>query len=309
MTGDGLAYAADASMHVPQTRNWTLSELHASPGPELRVGLVGRGIQQSRTPRMHEAEAARLGFRYSYGLLDFDRMRLDDSALSDVVGLAGRNGFIGLNVTYPFKQAVLPRLDALSPNAAAIGAVNTIVLREGQAIGHNTDCWGFAESFRRGMQDASLGSVLQLGAGGAGMAVGRALLELGTERLGIFDTDHRRAVSLAVALNDQFGAGRAAAVAPIEAAIGQVDGLVNATPVGMAAHPGMPVPGEALHPDMWVADIVYFPEETDLLRAARSRGCRTLSGAGMAVFQAVRAFELFTGIVPDAAEMARHVSS
>ena len=279
----------------------------ARPGPELRAGLIGRGIQQSRTPRMHEAEGTRLGLSYAYGLLDFDHLRLDDSRLAEIIAAAAKSGFIGLNVTYPFKQSVIPILDELSPNAAAIGAVNTVAFRKGRTVGHNTDCWGFAESFRRGMPDAPIGKVVQLGAGGAGVAVSRALLELGTRRLAIIDPDTPRASGLAEALCAEFGAGRAVAGTAVSSELRQADGLVNATPVGMAKYPGTPVPLEDLHRDLWVADIVYFPAKTELLRAARQLGCRTLPGTGMAVFQAVRAFELFTGLAPEPAEMARHV--
>jgi shikimate dehydrogenase len=292
-----------------QTRNWAFAEIAspAKPSPELRAALIGRGIQQSRTPRMHEAEGVRLGLRYTYGLLDFDYLLLDDSRLAEVIDAAGAGGFIGLNVTYPFKQSVIPLLDELSPNAAAIGAVNTVTFRNGRKVGHNTDCWGFAESFRRGMPEAPIREVVQLGAGGAGVAVSRALLELGTRRLAIVDPDHTRASGLAETLSAEFGAGRAVSRAEAELELRAADGLVNASPVGMAKYPGTPVPRQNLHRGLWVADIVYFPAETELLRAARQLGCRTLPGMGMAVFQAVRAFELFTGLAPDPAEMARHV--
>lgn len=212
-----------------------------------------------------------------------------------------------MNVTHPFKQSVIPFLDELSPNAAAIGAVNTVRFRNGSAVGHNTDCWGFAESFRRGMPAVPFAKVVLLGAGGGGMAVARALLELGTTRLAIFDPDQARAIALVTALGAEFGASRAAAVTGVVREVEEADGLVNATPIGMAKYPGIPVPREALRRDLWVADIVYFPAETELLRAARQLGCRTLPGLGMAVFQAVRAFELFTGLTPDPGEMARHV--
>ena len=256
---------------------------------------------------MHEAEGARLGLRYAYGLLDFDRLGLADDALAEVIRAARISGFIGLNVTHPFKQDVVPFLDELSPNARSIGAVNTIAFRNGRAIGHNTDCWGFAESFRRGMPGAALDCVLQLGAGGGGMAVGRALLELGAKRLLVVDTDHSKAAGLAASLNSDFGAARAVAAEDPALEIRAATGLVNTTPIGMAKYPGMPVPQAALRPDLWVADIVYFPAETELLRTAGALGCKTLPGIGMAVFQAVRAFELFTSLHPEPTEMARHV--
>ena len=193
----------------------------------------------------------------------------------------------------------------MSPEAAAIGAVNTIILKDGQRIGHNTDSWGFAESFREGMADCPLAHVLQLGAGGAGAAVAYALLEMGAARLTIHDKVLPRAQHLADKLGARFGA-RIEAPATIEPAFAQADGIVNATPVGMAKYPGLPFDAALLSSRHWVAEIIYFPGETELLRLARQRGCRTLPGLGMAIYQAVRAFELFTGIAPDRAAMAAH---
>jgi shikimate dehydrogenase len=204
---------------------------------------------------------------------------------------------------------VLVLLDGLSDDARAIGAVNTVVLAEGRRIGHNTDWWGFAESFRRGLPDVQKNIVVQLGAGGAGAAVAHAILTLGARKLAIFDLDARRAISLATELCARFGSGRATAGADLEAAMSTADGLIHATPTGMVKYPGLPLPAELLRPALWVAEIVYFPLETELLRAARRLGCRTLNGSGMAVFQAAEAFRLFTGVTPDAERMQRHFES
>lgn len=278
----------------------------AATGPTVVAGLVGRGIQASRTPHMHQAEGDRLGMRYHYRAFDFDALGLDDRALPRMIDAAAHRGFAGLNVTHPFKETVAACLDELSPEASAIGAVNTIVVREGRTIGHNTDCWGFAESFRRGMRGVKLDKVVLLGAGGAGAAVARALFDLGIERLAIFDVDRPKVARLAARLTNSVGMARVSAVQNLEAAVREANGLVNATPVGMAKYPGSPVDPACLRADLWVADIVYFPEETELLRAASATGCRTLPGSGMAVFQAVKAFHLITGRIPDAQRMARH---
>jgi shikimate dehydrogenase len=276
------------------------------PGRALSAALIGRGIGESRTPRMHRAEGARLGLDYGYELVDFDRLGLPDAAVGAAVAEARRLGLAGLNVTHPFKQAVIPLLDAVAPDAAAIGAVNTIVFERGRATGHNTDCFGFAESFRRNMAGAPLGHVVLVGAGGGGMAVGRALTDLGVAELSVFDLDGARATAVAERLGRSDGAGRVRAASDVAAALSSADGLVNSTPMGMAKYPGLPVPATALRPDLWVADIVYFPAETALLATARATGCRVLPGKGMAIFQAVKAFALFTGHEPDAEEMTRH---
>lgn len=276
--------------------------------PSVLVGLVGTGIQASRTPALHEKEGAEQGLRYIYKLIDLEILGLDAGALPDILTAAQRFGFAGLNITHPCKQAVIPLLDVLSPDAAALGAVNTVVLRNGQRVGHNTDCWGFAESFRRELPDVRRGRVVQFGAGGAGAAVAHALLTLGAGEVVIIDTDASRVSDLAAALRARFGEGRASCGNSPAEALASADGMVNTTPLGMAKYPGMVIPAELLRPDLWVADIVYFPLETELLRQARARGCRTLSGGGMAVFQAVGAFELFTGQQADSERMLRHFS-
>ena len=274
-----------------------------------RVGLIGAGIQASRTPSMHEHEAAEQGLHCEYRLIDLEKLHLGSEALPDLLREAESKGLAGLNITYPCKQSVLELLHELSDDARAIGAVNTVVLSNGLRVGHNTDWWGFAESFRRELPDVQKDSVVQLGAGGAGAAVAHAMLTLGARQLAIFDLNGFRAENLVADLCARFGAGRAVAGTDLRAAMVKADGLVHATPTGMVKHPGLPLPAEFLRPALWVAEIVYFPLETELLRVARGLGCRTMNGSGMAVFQAVEAFRLFTGITPDAERMQRHFAS
>ena len=273
------------------------------------AGLIGAGIQASRTPALHEQEGDAQGMRYLYRLIDLDALKLDSGALADLLVAAERMNFTGLNITFPCKQAIIPLLDELSPEARGIGAVNTVVLKDGKRIGHNTDCLGFAEGFRRGLGDVARKRVVQMGAGGAGAAVAHALLLEGVETLSIFDVEVSRAEALANNLNQHFGAGRVRAGHDLPTAMAEADGLVNTTPMGMAKLPGMPVPVELLRSALWVAEIVYFPLETELLRNARAIGCRTLDGGNMAVFQAVKAFELFSGVAPDAQRMLAHFQS
>ncbi|MDT3311350.1 shikimate dehydrogenase [Pseudomonas sp. rhizo66] len=275
----------------------------------ILAGLIGAGIQASRTPALHEHEGDAQGMRYLYRLIDLDQLKIDSTALPDLLLAAERMNYTGLNITFPCKQAIIPLLDELSPEAKGIGAVNTVVLKDGKRVGHNTDCLGFAEGFRRGLKDAARARVVQMGAGGAGAAVAHALLSEGVQQLSIFDVDRERAESLANNLNQHFGSGRAAAGRDLPGTLNQADGLVNTTPMGMAKLPGMPVPVELLRKELWVAEIVYFPLETELLRNARALGCRTLDGGNMAVFQAVKAFELFSGVAPDAQRMLAHFQS
>ncbi|UDI92201.1 shikimate dehydrogenase [Pseudomonas sp. IAC-BECa141] len=275
----------------------------------ILAGLIGAGIQASRTPALHEHEGDEQGLRYLYRLIDLDQLQLDSNALPDLLLAAERMNYTGLNITFPCKQAIIPLLDELSPEARGIGAVNTVVLKDGKRVGHNTDCLGFAEGFRRGLPDVARERVVQMGAGGAGAAVAHALLSEGVQQLSIFDVDMERAECLADNLNQHLGAGRAVAGHDLASTLSRADGLVNTTPMGMAKLPGMPVPAALLRPELWVAEIVYFPLETELLRNARALGCRTLDGGNMAVFQAVKAFELFSGRVPDAQRMLAHFQS
>jgi shikimate dehydrogenase len=268
----------------------------------ILVGLLGRGIQLSRTPAMHEAEGRAQGLSYVYTLLDTEMMGEIAPPLDELVAFAEHFGFTGFNVTFPYKQEIIPLLDELSGAAAILGSVNTVVLRRGRRTGHNTDMWGFKESFRRGLAGEKRAEVLLLGAGGAGAAVAQALLESGVERLLVCDVQAERAEALASRLLAG-GAQKVEVVSDLAASSSHADGIVNATPVGMAKLPGTPIATDMLRPECWVADIVYLPLETELLREARRRGCRTLSGEGMAVFQAVRAFELFTGLGPDVERM------
>lgn len=275
----------------PQTNN----------APDYRVGLIGQGIQQSRTPLMHMNEGTAQGFVLQYDLLDTDKMEPVPS-LSDLLDRAEAEGYAGLNITFPYKQEVMQYLDELSEAVTQVGAVNTVVFRDGKRFGHNTDFSGYAAGLEWGLPAAKKDCVLLMGAGGAGGAVAHALASVGVKRLLITDVRAETASKLAEAVANAHGI-EAEAVTDIGLAATQADGLVNATPMGMAKLPGMAIAAELIEPRHWVSDIVYFPLETELLRVARSKGCKTSSGQGMATFQAVRAFELFTGRKPEPERM------
>jgi len=273
------------------------------------VGLIGSGIGGSLSPAMHEEEGSRLGLHYVYRRIDLEALKLDAGALSDLLVAAERMGFNGLNITYPCKQSVIALLDELSDDARALGAVNTVLLKDGKRIGHNTDWSGFARAFQRGLPDVSLERVVQLGAGGAGAAVAHAALTMGAKTLTLFDVDAARASSLAAELQKRFPATTVNAGGSLAESLKAATGLIHATPTGMAKLPGLPLPVELLHRGLWVADVVYFPIRTALLQAAEEIGCRTLSGGGMAVYQAVDAMRIFTGLEPDAERMYTHFQS
>lgn len=273
---------------------------------KLLLGLIGAGIQRSLSPALQEEEARHHGLRLHYQLIDLDAASVGIEALPALIGAGRIMGFAGLNITYPCKQAVIPLLDALSEEAQAIGAVNTVVRDGSRLVGHNTDGSGWSWGFRRALPHADLSRVVLLGAGGAGSACADAVLRLGAERLVIVDKDGPRAAELAMRLNGHFSGGRASASPDVAAALDGATGLIQATPEGMVKMPGTPVPEQLLRPEMWVSEIVYMPLETPLLKAARRIGCPTADGGHMNVGQAVRGFKLFTGLDADAARMDAH---
>lgn len=276
---------------------------------KLLMGLIGSGIQKSLTPAMQEEEARRHGVRLHYQLIDLDTTGSTVDALPNLIAAARTMNYAGLNITFPCKQAVLPLLDELSDEAAAIGAVNTVVHRAGRLVGHNTDCSGWAWGFQRGLPDADLSRVVLLGTGGAGAAIAHAVMRMAAGQLVLVDRDPGRAVELAEQLNARYGGERAVAEADVARAMAGASGLIHATPTGMDKLPGLPLPAELLQPAMWVSEVVYFPLETALLKAARARGCRTVDGGGMAVGQAIGAFELVTGLKADPERMQAHFLS
>lgn len=272
------------------------------------AGLIGQSIGQSLSPALHETEAAALGLDYRYRLFDIDAEPDGAAALPAILDRMQAEGYAGCNVTFPLKQAVMPLLDRLSPEAKAMGAVNTVRFAEdGIRVGHNTDWWGFGENLRRSIPDAAVDTVALLGAGGAGAAAAYALCRMGTRELLVIDRDRERAEALVARLSGGPTMLEAVALEDAAARLGDADGLVQATPIGMAKLPGMPLPPEALRPDLWLAEIIYVPIETALLHAARQIGCRTVDGGGMVVLQAARAIDIFTGLEADPDRMQRHL--
>lgn len=271
------------------------------------VGLVGTGTTASLSPALHMAEGRAHGLSHVFRAIDLTALGLDIERLPEILDWSERLGYDGMTITHPCKQQVIEYLDRVDPVAAELGAVNTVVYTPEGRIGYNTDTTGFEHAFRDGMADAPLRRVVQLGAGGAGTAVADALARLGVEQLTIIDIDEPRATALAAELHERRGTNATSAPhAEIAARLAEADGVVHCTPQGMHDHPGTPFDTALLRSELWVADIVYRPLETELLRAARAAGCSTLAGGRMAVYQAADAFRLITGLEPDAERMMQH---
>jgi shikimate dehydrogenase len=274
----------------------TMAEGQSSNRKKFLTGLIGAPIASSAAPAMHEQAADALGVRCHYQLIEF--ANADAATLRALLDGVRRLGFAGVNVTFPYKEAVVPLLDDMSPAARAIGAVNTVVVREGRLVGHNTDTSGFERAIGDLVAASNRGAVALIGAGGVGKAIAFALANLGVAELGIFDADRARAEALSLQLRGRLKAWVANDVAD---ALQGVAGVVNATPVGMLPDRGMAVPEALLHRDLWVADTVYTPLWTPLLTAARAKGAKVMTGRELAIYQAADAFELFTGLKPPVA--------
>jgi len=272
----------------------------AAPGlPRVLLGLLGHPISHSASPAMHEAAAAAIGIDARYHLIDVDGA--DRSALERMLEGVRRLGFAGINVTFPYKEAVLGLLDALSPEAASIGAVNTVVVRDRRLTGHNTDLTGFRAARARTIGPLGAAPVALIGAGGLGKAAAFALAAAGARTLQLYDRDRAQAERLAAALGDRVACR---ICDDVEAALDAAGGVVNGTPVGMLPSTASPVPTALLHPGLWVADAVYWPLWTPLLLAARRAGARVMTGRELAIGQAADAFRLFLDREPAGDSMA-----
>ena len=257
------------------------------------TGLSGAPIAQSAAPAMHEAAGDAVGVRCHYQLIEV--AGADATTLREMLDGIRRMGFAGVNVTFPYKEAVIPLLDEMSPEARTIGAVNTVVVRDGRLVGYNTDSTGFARAIGDLVAGSKHGTVALIGAGGVGKAIAFALAKLGIAELNIFDADRTKAEALSSQLHGRLQARVADDVA---GALQGAAGLVNGTPVGMLPDRGMAVPDALLHRGLWVADAVYTPLWTPLLVAAKAKGASVMTGRHLAVYQADDAFELFTGLKP-----------
>jgi len=272
----------------------------------MLVGLLGANIQGSMSPALFGDAFAAAGIDGYYHLLDVDR--LGERPLPQLFGAVRIAGFAGVNVTYPFKQDIISLLDAIDPEAAEVGAVNTVsIAPDGRSTGYNFDRRGWRNSFLEvlGPDSAKGKTVMQIGAGGAGRAVAFALMDLGVAELILHDLDRARADALKAQLSSQYGASRCRLSSNLEHDIAAADGIVNATQVGMRGFPGCPVPVAAIKADHWAADVIYTPMQTAFLRAAVAKGARVLNGGGMCVHQAVAAFQCLTGVTPDVARLHR----
>jgi shikimate dehydrogenase len=258
----------------------------------IRLGLIGGNIATSRSPMLHR-ECGRLhGLQVSYDLMIPKDLGLSFDQTFD---RCREQGFAGFNVTLPYKEEVVRRVQVPNPLVARIGAVNTVKLTPGGAEGSNTDHSGFVAAFRAAF-DIAPGRVALIGAGGVGKAIAFALVALGAEEVRVIDKDKAKADGLAAAVGA--AGGRAAPFYDAASGMDGADGAVNCTPLGMHGYPGSPVRDVDFRGTSWAFDAVYTPEFTPFRAQAKAAGARFLSGWELFFWQGVQAFEIFTGVRP-----------
>lgn len=269
-----------------------------------RVGLLGHGIGPSLSPALHEREAELLGLSYEYATIDL--IDAPDVDLGAELARLEDAGFTAVNITHPFKQQVLAHVDELGEVVERIGSANLVLLGRGRRTAHNTDCTGFRHGLEQFLDGRPRSRVLQVGAGGAGLATAYSLIEMGFEEVVVHDVSAGAAGALAERFSSCGGTTITTTGGDLGPWLEKVGGLVHVTPVGMAQHQGVALEPESLPVDAWLAEVVYRPLETELLRRARAHGLDTLDGGAMAVGQAVDSLRLITGREPDARRMSEH---
>jgi shikimate dehydrogenase len=270
-----------------------------------RVGLLGHGIGPSLSPALHVREAARLGLDYEYVTVDLiDEPGVDLGAELDRLEA---EGFAATNVTHPFKQQVLDHVDRRSDVVGEIGSANLVLLGPDGRTAHNTDCTGFRSGLEEFLGDRPRRRVLQVGAGGAGLATAHSLVSMHFEEVVIHDLLEEAARAVVERFAARHPDVRLTTTGgDLDRWLPLVDGVVHVTPMGMAQHPGVAFAPEELATSAWLAEVVYRPLETELVRRARAHGLATLDGGLMAVGQAVDSIRLITGLEPDRERMLAH---
>ena len=262
------------------------------PGSSIRLGLIGDNIAASRAPLLHKLAGELCGLSVSYDLLQPAEL---GCSFEDVLRRCERSGYRGLNITYPYKERVVACLEVDDPVVRAIGACNTVLFEGARPRGYNTDYSGFLQAYRNRFGDSAPGRVALAGAGGAGRAIGFALIELGASELRLFDLARGKAVALADAIRSVHGDARIEVAGSVEQAAQAADALVNGTPAGMTGIGGSPFPPGVMNGKRWAFDAVYTPVDTPFMLAARAAGLSTLGGYELFVYQGIDAFRLFTG--------------
>jgi len=260
----------------------------------INLGLIGQSITASRSPSLHMmlGELHQLPVDYQLQVPDDSTAQSFRAKLAEIQA----KGFIGTNVTFPYKQIAIDSADEVNEAVRKVGASNTLLLKAGKVCAFNTDYTGFIRGYKGRLGGLPAGQVLMVGAGGVGRAIGFALFDVGATELLVTDLSEERALSLVKALNEAGYKARYVAKEDVPAAAAQVDGLVNCTPVGHYKTPGLPLEAKAIGGQKWAFDAVYTPMDTEFLVEAHSKGLQIVSGFDLFFYQGIDAFEIFTGV-------------
>ncbi len=259
-----------------------------------KLALIGSGLSRTRMPRLQIYLGELAGVPVDYQVIDTDT--LDDFCLETEVKRRADMGYRGLNITHPYKQRVVPMVQPMSSEIVTIGAMNTLLFDTDGWKGTTTDYTGFKHGYRHQLKGSQSGRVLIAGGGGVGRAIAFGLGDLGAEHLHIFDTDAGQATRLVDALSRSGFAASVVSAPEFVDCMAGVDGLVNATPLGMHKYPGTAFPVSRIGTQNWVFDAVYTPLNTEFITASRAAGLAILTGYDLWFFQGLDAFELFTGV-------------
>lgn len=265
------------------------------------AGVIGSPIAHSRSPVLHRHWLKTNGIDGFYIPMD-----VSHDSLPEVIRTLPQMGFVGVNITIPHKEAVLDLADLVTDRAALIGAANTLIFRKDGIIhADNTDGYGFIENLRHGAPEwqPKSGAAVVFGAGGAARAVIASLIEVGVPEIRLSNRSRNRAD----VLQKEFGAK--IKVFDWVKAGNMMDGaktVVNTTSLGMVGNPEFRIPLDDLSPSAVVTDLVYAPLDTPFLIKAREKGCTTVDGLGMLLYQAVPAFERWFGTRPVVDEALRN---
>jgi shikimate dehydrogenase len=273
--------------------------------PDLRLGLIGDNIAQSKSPLLHTLAGKLAGLAISYERLVPREL---GTSFEDTFAACAAGGYRGVNVTYPYKEQAARRVAIADPVVQAMGAVNTVLFEPAGPLGFNTDYSGFAAAYRSVRGERPAGSVCILGAGGVGKAVAFALLKSGLEALWVVDPDRTKAADLASRLRAAAPGLSVELPEDVGAVADGIDGWVNCTPVGMVGYEGTPLPPERMQGAQWAFDAVYTPLETRFLAAAAAAGVTAISGYELFFHQGVDAWQIFAGRPVDAGQLRRRLT-
>ena len=261
--------------------------------PTLKLGLIGDNIAASRAPDLH-----RIAGRLNNMDVQYDRLvpKELNQTFDQIFESYPDNGYQALNITYPYKEYVIPKVEIDDPMVRAIAAVNTVVFDGTLSKAYNTDYTGFIAAYEQVRASAAPGVCCLVGTGGVGRALAFGLVKLGADEIRLFDRDNAKAQQLAYDLNALDPQTVITTADDLDVATANCDGLLNGTPLGMVGYPGSAFEPKAIANAAWVFDAVYTPIETMFLQSAKATGAQIISGYELFFFQGVHAWHHFTGL-------------